>query len=150
MGDARGHYVSSLAGSGIRLIRPLEFVAINVSSRQLEFCDPASWIRPGLERSGIDPSRVEIEVTETVAMGDLAAAQASLRALRELGLTIAIDDFGTGYSSLSYLHSLPITTVKIDRSFISRLVRRDGSAAHRAGHRRDVPCNGASESSLRA
>ena len=108
-------------------VPPLRFVAVNVSSRQLEFGDPRSWVVPAISRAGIDPSRVEIEVTESVAMNDVMVCQEALRSLRELGLAIALDDFGTGYSSLSCLHSLPITAVKIDRSFIERLLTVDSS-----------------------
>ncbi len=104
----------------------LRFVAVNVSSRQLEFGDPRSWVVPAIAE-GIDPSRVEIEVTESVAINDLTVCHEALRSLREMGLTIALDDFGTGYSSLSCLHSLPITTVKIDRSFTERLLTEDSS-----------------------
>ena len=106
---------------------PLRFVAVNVSSRQLEFGDPRSWVVPAISRAGIDASRVAIEVTESVAMNDLVACQEALRSLRDLGLAVALDDFGTGYSSLSCLHSLPITAVKIDRSFIERLLTTDSS-----------------------
>jgi diguanylate cyclase (GGDEF)-like protein/PAS domain S-box-containing protein len=106
---------------------PLRFVAVNVSSRQLEFGDPRTWVEPAISGAGIDPSRVEIEVTESVAITDLTVCQEALTSLREMGLAIAIDDFGTGYSSLSCLHSLPITTVKIDRSFIERLLTVDSS-----------------------
>ena len=108
-------------------VPPLRYVAVNVSSRQLEFGDPRSWVVPAITQAGIDPSRVEIEVTESVAMNDVMVCQEALRSLRELGLAIALDDFGTGYSSLSCLHSLPITTVKIDRSFIERLLTVDSS-----------------------
>jgi diguanylate cyclase (GGDEF)-like protein/PAS domain S-box-containing protein len=105
----------------------LSFVAVNVSSRQLEFGDPRSWVVPAIAHAGIQPSRVEIEVTESVAMNDLSVCQEALNSLRELGIAIALDDFGTGYSSLSCLHSLPITAVKIDRSFIERLLTVDSS-----------------------
>jgi diguanylate cyclase (GGDEF)-like protein/PAS domain S-box-containing protein len=106
---------------------PLRFIAVNVSSRQLEFGDPRRWVVPAIAQAGIEPSRLEVEVTESVAMNDLTVCQESLQSLRELGVAIALDDFGTGYSSLSCLHSLPITTVKIDRSFIERLLTPDSS-----------------------
>jgi diguanylate cyclase (GGDEF)-like protein/PAS domain S-box-containing protein len=106
---------------------PLRYVAVNVSSRQLEFGDPRTWVVPAITEAGIDPSRVAIEVTESVAINDLTVCQEALTSLRELGLAIALDDFGTGYSSLSCLHSLPITSVKIDRSFIERLLTVDSS-----------------------
>jgi EAL domain-containing protein (putative c-di-GMP-specific phosphodiesterase class I) len=80
-----------------------------------------------LGRLEIDPARVTVEVTETVAMADRHSTRASLEAFRDLGLQVSIDDFGTGYSSLAYLHTLPVSTVKVDRSFIERLDAPDGS-----------------------
>jgi EAL domain-containing protein (putative c-di-GMP-specific phosphodiesterase class I) len=70
---------------------------------------------------------VTVEVTETVAMADRHTTKTSLEAFRDLGMQVSIDDFGTGYSSLAYLHTLPVSTVKVDRSFIERLDAPDGS-----------------------
>ena len=73
------------------------------------------------------PNRVRVEITESVIMGDSAFTRKSLQRFKDLGLHVAIDDFGTGYSSLSYLHTLPVTTVKVDSSFVSRLDGDDDS-----------------------
>jgi diguanylate cyclase (GGDEF)-like protein/PAS domain S-box-containing protein len=107
---------------------PLEMMSVNFSARQLEDRSAEPWIADVLHRHHVDPSRLEIEVTESVAMADPLLTQHSLEGLRDLGLHVSIDDFGTGYSSLAYLHTLPIATVKIDRSFIERLALPDGSS----------------------
>ncbi len=80
-----------------------------------------------LEKSGIGGASIKLEVTESVLMSDPAKAVAALDACRRLGLTIAIDDFGTGYSSLSYLSTLPINTIKIDRSFVRSMLEAPAS-----------------------
>jgi EAL domain-containing protein (putative c-di-GMP-specific phosphodiesterase class I) len=71
-----------------------------------------------MRESGLDPSTMEIEITETMLMGDIDAAKETVHQLHDLGVRLAIDDFGTGYSSLNYLKKFPIDTVKVDRSFI--------------------------------
>lgn len=94
-------------------------VAVNVSARQLaerDFADRAIAI---VRRAGLSPSMFTLEVTETVVMRDVANQVAVLNDLRAAGFRIAVDDFGTGYSSLSYLRQLPVTMLKIDRSFIN-------------------------------
>jgi EAL domain-containing protein (putative c-di-GMP-specific phosphodiesterase class I) len=106
----------------------LDVLCVNFSARQLEDRAAEVWIAEILDRFHVTSSRVEIEVTESVAMADPAATQCSLETLRDLGLHVSIDDFGTGYSSLAYLHTLPIATVKVDRSFVERLAIADGSA----------------------
>jgi diguanylate cyclase (GGDEF)-like protein/PAS domain S-box-containing protein len=107
----------------------LEVMAVNISARQLD--DPATpaMVRDVLEGYGIGANRVSTEVTESVVMADSGATRATLQAFRDLGLGVAIDDFGTGYSSLAYLHALPVTTVKVDRSFVERLGSQDDSTA---------------------
>jgi diguanylate cyclase (GGDEF)-like protein/PAS domain S-box-containing protein len=107
----------------------LERLGVNLSARQLDDPGTLDTIRAVLERNGIVPDRVAIEVTESVLMADGATTLRSLEGFREMGLRVAIDDFGTGYSSLAYLHVLPVTTVKIDRSFIERLDGPDESTA---------------------
>jgi diguanylate cyclase (GGDEF)-like protein len=93
-------------------------VAVNLSARQ--FADP--MLIPRLTQiihtSGLDPSTLELEITESVAMSNGELTVAALERLKALGVRIAIDDFGTGYSSLSYLKRFPIDTLKVDRSFI--------------------------------
>jgi diguanylate cyclase (GGDEF)-like protein/PAS domain S-box-containing protein len=106
----------------------LEYLAINLSAHQLDDPETPDIVRDVLNRYGMTPGRVCVEVTESVVMRDSAPTRRSLAAFRNLGLRVAIDDFGTGYSSLAYLHTLPVTTVKIDRSFIERLGGADDSA----------------------
>ncbi len=95
------------------------FVAVNVSTMQLD--DPAfpATVARILAETGLDPSRLEIEITESVIIRDPQLAIHRLEALRRLGVTIAIDDFGTGYSSLAMLSRLPVTRLKIDRSLVT-------------------------------
>ena len=105
----------------------LDLLSINCSARQLDDVDDVVGIGEILERLGIEPGRITVEVTETVAMADRSSTKTSLEAFRDLGIQVSIDDFGTGYSSLAYLHTLPVSTVKVDRSFIERLDLPDGS-----------------------
>jgi EAL domain-containing protein (putative c-di-GMP-specific phosphodiesterase class I) len=77
-----------------------------------------------LTRSGLDPSRLEIEITESVMLQDTEATLATLHQLRQPGIQIAMDDFGTGYSSLSYLRRFPFDRIKIDQSFVRDLGKR--------------------------
>ncbi len=99
----------------------------NISGVQLARPDFAWKIAKALERSGLAPERLELEITESWVISDLSGAAGKLQELRDLGVGIAIDDFGTGYSTFNYLQELPLDTLKIDRSFIRRL---DGSAAN--------------------
>ncbi len=72
-------------------------------------------------KSGFDPKRLDLEITETAIMHDFEQARAAIDTLKALGCGISLDDFGTGYSSLTQLHSLPLTKIKIDRSFVTDL-----------------------------
>ncbi len=94
-------------------------VAVNVAGPQIQRGGLVAQVRKALDESGLDASRLELEVTEGFIMQQADAAVQQLQELRELGITLAIDDFGTGYSSLSYLKKLPIHKIKIDRSFVS-------------------------------
>ena len=99
-------------------------LSVNVSSRQLRepgFSDDVARI---LDETGLEPSRLVLEVTESVLVDDVPGAQLRLAQLRSLGVRIALDDFGAGYSSLGYLRSLPLDVVKIDRMFIASLADR--------------------------
>lgn len=96
-------------------------VAVNLSPRQLKAPDLVENVRDILVETGLAPELLELEVTESSLMEDSAATLATLRTLRELGVRIALDDFGTGYSSMSYLKRMPLTTLKIDRSFVTGL-----------------------------
>jgi diguanylate cyclase (GGDEF)-like protein len=104
-------------------------VAVNLSPRQFLQSDLLGEVSRALAASGLEPDRLELEVTETVAMHDVKATEATLRRLKELGVRIAIDDFGTGHSSLSYLKRCPVDTLKMDRSFGSGVgfERRDAA-----------------------
>jgi EAL domain-containing protein (putative c-di-GMP-specific phosphodiesterase class I) len=82
-----------------------------------------------LIETGLSPQRLEIEITESVLIGDFSRALSILRRLKSLGLRIAMDDFGTGYSSLSYLQSFPFDKIKIDQTFVANLECNAQSAA---------------------
>jgi diguanylate cyclase (GGDEF)-like protein len=96
-------------------------VAVNISARDFRGGDIGSMVATALERSGLDPARLEVEITETVLIEERDTALGVLDALAAQGISIALDDFGTGYSSLSYLSALPFTKLKIDRSFVSNI-----------------------------
>ena len=96
-------------------------VAVNVSVRQFQHPNFLGTVRKTLRDSGIEPSMLELEVTESMLMDDDQPIIAQLDELNRMGITIAIDDFGTGYSSLAYLQRLPVHRLKIDRSFIMQL-----------------------------
>jgi len=96
-------------------------MAVNVSARQ--FADPDLFrdVEDILKETGFDPSRLELEITESVLMSNVERATDTLRRLAAIGVCIAVDDFGTGYSSLSNLKRFPVATLKIDRSFVTEL-----------------------------
>jgi diguanylate cyclase (GGDEF)-like protein len=96
-------------------------VAVNVSGVQFSQGDLPTVVHAALFKSGLAPSRLELEITETVLISDLDRALAILRRLKGLGVSIAMDDFGTGYSSLSTLKAFPFDKIKIDRSFIEQV-----------------------------
>jgi diguanylate cyclase (GGDEF)-like protein/PAS domain S-box-containing protein len=104
-------------------------VAVNLSPRQLRSHDIASTVRQALERTGLPPARLRLEVTESSMMEDPAAAVRTLQLLREIGVTIAVDDFGTGYSSLAFLRRFPIDALKVDQSFVRDVVDDEDDAA---------------------
>ncbi len=94
-------------------------VSVNLSANDLRNEDVVDMVEGALKASGLEASRLQLEVTESAFVQDMSEAKRVLEKLREKGVVIAIDDFGTGYSSLSYLHLLPLNKVKIDRSFVS-------------------------------
>jgi diguanylate cyclase (GGDEF)-like protein len=109
------------AGRLLRLTGNLPRVAVNVSPQQFRRPDLFDTIRDALDQAALDPSYLEVEITEGALLGDVDQALETLHALRELGVEIAVDDFGTGYSSLAYLTRFPLNRLKIDRSFVARM-----------------------------
>jgi diguanylate cyclase (GGDEF)-like protein/PAS domain S-box-containing protein len=103
-------------------------VCVNVSSRQFADVELSGHIEDILRDTGLEPSRLKLEITESAFLGDLQAAQYTLRRMQAMGVKWSLDDFGTGYSSLSHLHRLKVDTVKIDRSFVSRVTGKDNAA----------------------
>ncbi|MCK7593946.1 putative bifunctional diguanylate cyclase/phosphodiesterase [Pseudomarimonas salicorniae] len=99
-------------------------MAVNVSMRQLKDPDFVPMLRGVLQETSVDPSMLELEVTESLMMEDTLGLSRVLQQVREMGTGVAIDDFGTGYSSLSHLQRLPIDRLKIDRAFITGLTER--------------------------
>jgi diguanylate cyclase (GGDEF)-like protein len=104
-------------------------VAVNVSPVQFELSDVAVLVESALEKSGLDPSRLDIEITEGVFVRNAAKVTETLEMIRAMGVGIALDDFGTGYSSLGYLGRLPIDKIKIDQRFVRELPADEESAA---------------------
>ena len=100
-------------------------MSINVSPRQFYQRDFGGMVERVLSSTGLSPLRVELEITETVAMQTTQRSLDILRHLRSMGIAVAIDDFGTGQSSLSYLKRFPVDTVKIDRSFVTDVMQSD-------------------------
>jgi PAS domain S-box-containing protein len=98
-------------------------MSVNLSSREFAQPDLASEIRKSLEETGVDPGCLQLEIIETIAMGDAEKSGHVLAHLKALGVRLSIDDFGTGYSSLSRLRRIPVDTLKIDRAFISNMDR---------------------------
>jgi len=96
-------------------------MAVNVSARQLDTDELVNEVRNALSRSGLDPSALTLELTETTLMRNAEETARRLAAIKQLGVRVAIDDFGTGYSSLAHLQRFPVDALKIDGSFISGL-----------------------------
>ncbi|MGL6290997.1 MAG: putative bifunctional diguanylate cyclase/phosphodiesterase [Silanimonas sp.] len=109
------------------------FVAINVSPRQLSLGDLPETVESTLRRTGLDPHRLHLELTETAILRDEAQATAAFTRLRAIGVGVWLDDFGTGFSGLSHLRRVPVDGVKIDRSFVTDLLRDPNDLALTTG-----------------
>jgi diguanylate cyclase (GGDEF)-like protein/PAS domain S-box-containing protein len=107
-------------------------VAVNISAAQFENGSLVADVRAALEESGLPPSSLILEMTESALIQESVPTIRSLRELRALGVRLALDDFGTGYSSLSHLRRFPIDIVKIDRSFVAGVTRKGGAALVRS------------------
>ena len=116
------------AGGASRDATPLT-ISVNLSVKQLQSETIVADVRNALESSGLPPSTLVLEITETVMMADTDLAVERLQELKALGVRLAMDDFGTGYSSLSYLSRFPIDILKMDRSFLSAEHEDSGLAA---------------------
>ena len=103
-----------------------QFVAVNVSSRHFHQ-DLVSTVTSALRESGVEPAQLVVELTESAAVDDLGLVADRLRELRQLGVKAAIDDFGTGYCGLQYLGDLPVSTLKLDRSFVQAMTPRSAA-----------------------
>ena len=104
-------------------------VSVNISGVQIEYSDFLKTLEHTIEISGVDPSLLEMEVTESFIMNDPERWIALLKQMQALGVSIAIDDFGTGHSSLSYLRKLPIDKLKVDMSFVKDIPQREDACA---------------------
>lgn len=104
-------------------------VSVNVSALQFQQGDFVDRVASALERSGLDPALLELELTESILIKDIHETLSRLHALAALGVSLAIDDFGTGYSSLAYLKKFPISKLKIDRAFVMGLPEDEGDRA---------------------
>lgn len=104
-------------------------VAVNVSAVQFANADFVETVRSVLEESKLTPDRLELELTESVLLGDSETIADTFRALKALGVRLALDDFGTGFSSLSYLRSAPFDKIKVDRSFVNDATQADLNSA---------------------
>ncbi|GAC1540279.1 MAG: hypothetical protein NVS2B7_12430 [Herpetosiphon sp.] len=108
---------------------PAIYVAVNLSARQLQQPDLTTMIAKIMQQTGLAPQHLHLELTESSVMADVTVSIATLQAVTALGVQVSVDDFGTGYSSLSYLKLLPLTTVKIDRSFVHKVASNPDDAA---------------------
>ncbi|MES9971200.1 MAG: EAL domain-containing protein [Candidatus Thiodiazotropha sp.] len=115
------HQVQQWTESGLGPLR----LAVNLSPLQFVDQNLFNEVCETLDKSGLDPAQLELEITESAVMQNLEEAKAVMRALKELGIKLAIDDFGTGYSSLSNLQHFPLDRIKIDRSFTRGIVTDD-------------------------
>ncbi|MBD8532863.1 MULTISPECIES: EAL domain-containing protein [unclassified Massilia] len=123
--DEACRQIAEWQAQGIRDVR----VAVNVSSRQFVEGDLESVVRAAIERHGIEPGMLELELTESALMTNAERTIEVLERLKKLGIRIAIDDFGTGYSSLAYLKRFPIDKLKIDIAFVRDIVTNPDDAA---------------------
>ena len=98
-------------------------ISVNCSALNLARDELADEFAQAMQQHGVDPGRLELEITENALMGNIGKSAQLLKQIRQLGVSLSIDDFGTGYSSLAYLRRLPLDTIKLDRSFIADVPR---------------------------
>ena len=124
-----GRYVLEEACARVDERHPDVQVQVNLSAIELEHPDLLETVTDVIERTGIAPGRLVLEVTETLLVKDAIRGVETLQQLRDLGVQLALDDFGTGYSSLSYLRNLPLDSLKIAREFVEGMAFSDHDAA---------------------
>lgn len=107
----------------------LRGLSVNISPREFRRAEFVERVRSALDRTGADPARLTLELTENAVIEDIADAIRKMTALEELGIRFSIDDFGTGYSSLAYLRQLPVSEIKIDRGFVADVISDPNDAA---------------------
>ena len=115
--------------AGVARREPPMTISVNLSVRQLQHDSLVQTVRTILDETGLAPSRLILEITETAVMNDHVSTIVKLQQLKDLGIGLAIDDFGTGYSSLAYLRRFPIDVLKIDRSFVDGVTEGSQKAA---------------------
>jgi EAL domain-containing protein (putative c-di-GMP-specific phosphodiesterase class I) len=103
-------------------------MAVNLSVRNLLDAEFPEQVRRLLDKHGVDPGLLELEITESIVLSDPVRTKRVLDKLSAMGVTLSIDDFGTGYSSLAYLSQLPVNEIKIDRSFVMNMAECDNDA----------------------
>jgi EAL domain-containing protein (putative c-di-GMP-specific phosphodiesterase class I) len=129
-----GHWVLDTACQQIRTWSQSDktrnlILAVNISAQQFKQADFINQVEVIIQKYGIQPSRLKLELTESIALDDLDSVVAKMNALRQsVGVSLSLDDFGTGYSSLSYLKRLPVDQVKIDRSFVRDIITDSSDA----------------------
>jgi EAL domain-containing protein (putative c-di-GMP-specific phosphodiesterase class I) len=116
-----GEWVLMKACRDTKMLPDECFVAVNLSPVQFMMDDIVRIVRDAIRISGIEPRRLELEITESVMMQDRAKASLILKRLAEMGVSVAVDDFGTGYSNLGYLADFEFKKLKIDRSFVRKI-----------------------------
>lgn len=104
-------------------------MAVNISAKQFREIDFSDTVKAVLQETGLEPSLLELELTEGMLIENVTQTKVTLQSLKEMGVTLAIDDFGTGYSSLSYLKHFPLDRLKIDKSFVQEIAEKSGDAA---------------------
>ncbi len=102
-------------------------MSVNLSAVQFNDQHLVQMVRSALEDSGLDPSLLELELTESVAMRNVEKASNIMMELQDMGVFLSIDDFGSGYSSLDHIRNIPTNTIKIDRSFINEINQSDSA-----------------------
>ena len=105
------------------------YLSVNVSARQFHQPNFVDQIKSVIEKTGANPHRLKLELTETVVLDNIDEVIRKIKLLSEVGVEFALDDFGTGYSSLSYLKRLPLSEVKIDKSFVNDVITDVNDAA---------------------